>query len=146
MSERIDRNEIEELLFSIEHAAHAEYHLLEVVMNNLALYKNREPELINSTLELLRNTRRELMSKLEEKRPNVGPLWCTLKHTLLLHFHLFELYEKYQDIGYLTMACRIWDKIGDLLKDQSTFVAYEHCAICNQDRTNIGSGSNSTES
>jgi len=139
--ERIDRNDMEELLFAIEHAAHAEYHLVEVIMNNFMLYvdQNRDYQtFINDQLYTLREVRRSLMRILETKRPNVGPLWCTLKHMLLLHFHLIELFEKSYDDIYLSHASKIWDDIGNLLKQEGAFDNYKHCAICNQDRIDNG--------
>ena len=136
MMTRSDRNDIEELLFAIMNAGHAEYHLLELITNNYELYINRDRQFINAQIDLLRDTRRSLMENLEAIRPNVGPLWCTLKHMLLLYFHLIEIFERNKDIRYLNIANKIWDNIGNLLKDKQSFLDYQHCAICNQDRAN----------
>lgn len=132
MSEIIDRDKMEELLYAIQNAAHTEYHLLEVHEKN---YKKGD---LTGFINQARETRRILMDELLVmfEGNGVGAIWCVLKHALLLHFHLLELYEKDYEEVYIEQAQKIYLMINDLLK--TSYNNYSNCARCDGDRVPFG--------
>ena len=66
-----DRNDIMELIYAISNVAHAEYHLIESLIVN----KDIIPENLSENVLKLRKLRVELMTVLQELRPNIGGLW-----------------------------------------------------------------------
>ena len=128
MSDTIDRDKMEELLYAIQNAAHTECHLLEVHEKNM-----NKGDLV-PFIEEARDIRRELMVELQAmfEHNGVGAIWCVLKHSLLLHFHLLELYEKDYEKKYLELAQRTYLLINDMLKTK--YVDYSNCARCEGDK------------
>ena len=128
MSERIDRDKMEELLYAIQNAAHTEYHLLEVHEKN---YTKGD---LDPFIERARETRRVLMNELMDMfdENGVGAIWCVIKHALLTHFHLLELYQKDYEKIYIEQAQEVYLMINDLLKHK--FENYSNCARCDGDR------------
>lgn len=128
MSEIIDRDKMEELLYAIQNAAHTEYHLLEVHEKN---YKNGD---LKPFIERARETRRVLMKELMIMfdKNGVGAIWCVIKHALLTHFHLLELYQKDFENIYIEQAQEVYLMINDLLKHK--FEKYSNCARCDGDK------------
>lgn len=128
MSEVIDRDKMEELLYAIQNAAHTEYHLLEVHEKN---YKKGD---LTGFITQARETRRVLMDELLKMFDcnGVGAIWCVLKHALLLHFHLLELYEKDYEEVYIEEAQKVYLMINDLLKTE--YKDYSNCARCEGDK------------
>lgn len=123
--EIIDKDFDEELLWSIMNAAHTEYHLLEVHE------KNHSKGDLTKFIKEARDIRRCLMNKLITKY-NVGAIWCVLKHALLTHFHLLELYQKNYEKVYIELAQRTYLLIDDMLK--SEYKNYSNCARCDGDK------------
>lgn len=128
MSEVIDRDKMEELLYAIQNAAHTECHLLEVHEKNYT--KGDLTKFIDDAREVRRALMVELMDMFEEN--NVGAIWCVLKHALLTHFHLLELYEKDYEQVYIEQAQKVYLMINDLLKTQ--YNNYSNCARCDGDK------------
>lgn len=130
MSEVIDRDKIEELLYAIQNAAHVEYHLLEVHEKNYT-----KGDLSQYILEA-RNIRRDLMLELNLMFDDtgIGAVWCVIKHALLLHFHLLELYEKHFETKYIKLAQQTYLLINDLIKHK--YDNYSNCARCDNDMMN----------
>lgn len=133
MSEVIDRDKMEELLYAIQNAAHTEYHLLEVHE------KNHTKGDLAPFIERARETRRVLMNELMEmfEGNGVGAVWCVIKHALLTHFHLLELYEKDYEKIYIEQAQEVYLMINDLLKHE--YKNYSNCARCDGDREEVKS-------
>ena len=127
-NEVIDRDKMEELLYAIQNAAHTEYHLLEVHEKNFT--KGDLSEFIDRA----RETRRVLMDELVKMFDcnGVGAIWCVIKHALLLHFHLLELYEKDYEKVYIEEAQKTYLLVNDLLK--TTYKDYSNCARCDGDK------------
>lgn len=128
MSEVIDRDKMEELLYAIQNAAHTEYHLLEVHEKN---YTKGD---LSKFIEEARDIRRVLMDQLLKmfEHNGVGAIWCVIKHALLLHFHLLEMYEKDYESVYIEQAQRTYLMINDLLKTE--YKNYSNCARCEGDQ------------
>jgi len=128
VSEIIDRDKMEELLFSIQNAAHTEYHLLEVHEKN---YTKGD---LTSYIEQARDIRRVLMNELMNmfNDNGVGAIWCVIKHALLTHFHLLELYEKNYEKVYIEQAQKVYLLINDLLKHK--YENYNNCSRCDGDK------------
>lgn len=128
MGEVIDRDKMEELLYAIQNAAHTEYHLLEVQE------KNNDKGDLTWAITSARDTRRALMDELvvmfEEN--DIGAVWCVIKHALLLHFHLLELYEKDYEEVYINEAKKVYLMVNDLIKTK--YKDYSNCARCDGDR------------
>ena len=126
--EIIDRDKCEELLFAIQNAAHTEYHLLEVHEKN---YTKGD---LSKFIDEARNIRRDLMNELLKmfECNGVGAIWCVIKHSLLTHFHLLELYEKDYEVVYIELAQRTYLLINDLLKTE--YPNYSNCARCDGDK------------
>lgn len=131
VSEVIDRDKMEELLYAIQNAAHTEYHLLEVHE------KNHTKGDLAPFIERARETRRVLMNELMEmfEGNGVGAVWCVIKHALLTHFHLLELYEKDYEKIYIEQAQEVYLMINDLLKHE--YKNYSNCARCDGDREEV---------
>jgi len=129
--EYIDRDGMEELLYAIQNAAHIELHLLELQE------KNSSKGDLSEYIEKSRSIRRDLMFKLCDMFDdnNVGAIWCTLKHALLLHLHLLELYQKDYDKFYIDKAKDTYLMINDLLKLKYT--NYSNCARCENDKERL---------
>ena len=128
MNEVIDRDKMEELLYAIQNAAHTEYHLLEVHEKNFTKGD------LSKFIDEARNIRRDLMNQLLKmfEHNNVGAVWCVIKHALLTHFHLLELYEKDYEVEYIELAQRTYLMINDLLKTE--YPNYSNCARCEGDK------------
>ncbi len=128
MSETIDRDKMEELLYAIQNAAHTECHLLEVQEKN-----HTKGDLVEF-IKKARETRRVLMDQLMImfEGNGVGAVWCVIKHALLTHFHLLELYEKDYEKIYIEQAQEVYLMINDLLKHK--YENYSNCARCDGDR------------
>lgn len=128
MSEIIDRDKMEELLYAIQNAAHTEYHLLEVQE------KNNDKGDLSWAIMSARDTRRVLMEQLVEmfEENEIGAVWCVIKHALLLHFHLLELYEKDYEEVYINEAKKVYLMVNDLIKTK--YNGYSNCARCDGDR------------
>lgn len=132
--EKVDRDEVDELLMAISNAAHSEYHYLELLMHNdtnKAVFIEKH---IVDTINQLRGIRISLMDSLCYKFPNTNPLWCTIKHLLLLNFHLLEMVEKDKGIIYLTTAKDVWVLIKTLLKDKEIYKDFKKCSRCDDDK------------
>jgi hypothetical protein len=129
--EVIDRDKMEELLYAIQNAAHTEYHLLEVHEKN---YTKGD---LSKFIDEARNIRRDLMNELLKmfEHNGVGAIWCVIKHSLLTHFHLLELYEKDYEVVYIELAQRTYLLINDLLKTE--YPNYSNCARCDGDKEDI---------
>jgi hypothetical protein len=128
MNEVIDRDKMEELLYAIQNAAHTEGHLLEVHEKNYS--KGDLTKFITEAREIRRDLMTELTKMFEHN--NVGAIWCVLKHALLTHFHLLELYEKDYEKVYIELAQRTYLMINDLLKTE--YPNYSNCARCDGDK------------
>ena len=128
MSEVIDRDKMEELLYAIQNAAHTEYHLLEVHE------KNHTKGDLTPFIERARETRRVLMNELMGmfECNGVGAIWCVIKHALLTHFHLLELYQKDFEQVYIEQAQEVYLMINDLLKHE--YENYSNRARCDGDK------------
>jgi len=128
MSEVIDRDKMEELLYAIQNAAHTECHLLEVHE------KNHTKGDLTEFISRARETRRVLMDELMDmfEGNGVGAVWCVIKHALLTHFHLLELFEKDYEKIYIEQAQEVYLMINDLLKHE--YKDYSNCARCDGDR------------
>jgi hypothetical protein len=128
MNEVIDRDKVEELLYAIQNAAHTEYHLLEVHEKNYT--KGDLTKFITEARMIRRDLMNELLVMFEHN--NVGAVWCVIKHVLLTHFHLLELYEKDYEVVYIELAQRTYLMINDLLK--TNYPNYSNCARCEGDK------------
>lgn len=124
-----DRNDITELIYAISNIAHAEYHLIELLMIN----KDIIPKDLPKAVAEMRSIRVNLMNILQELRSNVGPLWCPLKHLFLTEMHLFELYEKENNYKYIKEAQRIHLLIDDLLGIEG-LDEFKSCPRCSSDK------------
>ena len=122
---KIDRDKVEELLYAIQNAAHVEYHLLEVHE------KNFDKGDLCEFIDKARETRRVLMDELMTIY-DAGAVWCAIKHGLLLHFHLLELYEKNYEKVYIEQAQNVYLMINDLLKAE--YKDYSNCPRCEGDK------------
>ena len=115
-----DRSSASELVFAISNVAHAEYHLVEMLVVN-AKHGQRDNNdnnidgVLLSKLYELRDVRTTLMDELCKMFPTVGSAWCLLKHLMLAEFHLFELVEKTKNTSYLLEAKTIHLMIDELL-------------------------------
>ena len=127
-SEVIDRDKMEELLYAIQNAAHVEYHLLEVHEKNYT--KGDLSPFVKESRDVRRLLMDELLKMFESN--GVGAIWCVIKHSLLLHFHLLELYEKDYEPVYIELAQRVYLLINDMLKTE--YPNYSNCARCDGDR------------
>ena len=127
-NETIDRDKMEELLYAIQHTAHVEEHLLELYE------KNFTKDDLSDFIKRSRDTRRVLMDELITmfEHNGVGAIWCVLKHALLAHFHLLELYEKDYERVYIEEARKVYLMINDLLKHE--YKNYSNCARCDGDK------------
>ena len=123
--EIIDKDFDEELLWGIMNAAHTEYHLLEIHE------KNHSKGDLTKFIQEARDIRRCLMNELITKY-DVGAIWCVLKHALLTHFHLLELYQKNYEKVYIELAQRTYLLIDDMLKAE--YPNYSNCARCEDDQ------------
>ena len=123
-----DRNDVTELIYAIANMSHAEYHMIESLMINQDIIDN---DIQQKVLEI-RNIRSSLMSKLNELRPQVNGIWCTLKHLLLTEFHLFELYERNLDKDYMTQAYNVHMTIDELLSIEG-LENLKDCSRCDED-------------
>ncbi len=124
-----DRKDVVELLLAIANAAHAEYHLVESMSYNQE--KNLAP--LTAALGDARRLRVDLMQKLADSNPNARSLWCTLKHLLLLQFHLMELHERAFDGKYLELSRRVSLLVDDLLS-ADLGGDFRDCPRCEDDR------------
>ena len=124
--EVIDRDKMEELLYAIQNASHTEYHLLEIHEKN---YSKGD---LSKFIDEARNIRRDLMNELLKFYPQSGAIWCVIKHSLLTHFHLLELYEKDYEQIYIELAQKTYLLINDLLKTE--YPNYSNCARCDGDK------------
>lgn len=124
---KIDRGIIEELLFAIMNVSHAEYHLIELAEYNI----DKGGASLSGEITRMRNNRVALMNRLSEHFPNVNPAWCTVKHLLLSHFHLMELYEKSLDKFYLELAKDIYLELDELLVSDK-YKDFTKCSRCEE--------------
>jgi hypothetical protein len=62
----------------------------------------------------------------------VGAIWCVIKHALLTHFHLLELYQKNYEPVYIEQAQQVYLMINDLLKTK--YNNYSNCSRCDGDK------------
>ncbi len=126
--EVIDRDKMEELLYAIQHAGHTECHLLEVQEKNI------QKGDLTDFIDKARETRRKLMDELIKmfESNGVGAIWCVLKHALLLHFHLLELYQKDFEAVYIEEAQNVYLMINDMLKTK--YENFSNCARCDGDK------------
>ena len=128
--DKIDRKEIVELMHACANAAHAEYHLVELMSINCD-----ETSIIDEfvkQLDCIRNIRVGLMEQLSRQCESVNPLWCVLKHLLLLQFHLFEVYEKSKNVDILKKSQQTMLVIDDLLSVDGLNVL-KSCPRCEDD-------------
>lgn len=125
MSIKIDRNEILEMIYACSNAAHAEYHLVEMLTINK---DEAEVFTLNKSLQALRQIRIDLFDELNKKIPNVNPLWCVYKHLFLLQFHLFEIYEKNLDSNILSLSQNVMSTIDELMSvELNNWKKCPHC-------------------
>lgn len=124
--DKIDRNNVEELLYAIQNAAHSEYHMAELMEHNLDKAHSLQKYILK-----FRDLRIKLMDKLAEIFPSVKKTWCTIKHLLLLHFHLMEMYEKTGDDDYLVYAHDVYLDIDELLV-QDEYDNLVKCSRCDE--------------
>jgi hypothetical protein len=128
MDNIIDRDKMEELIHAIQNAAHTEYHLLEIHEKNHT--KGDLTSFISQARDIRRTLMNELVIMFEDN--NVGAIWCVLKHALLTHFHLLELYEKDYEKVYIEEAQKMYLLINDMLKTE--YHNYSNCARCDGDK------------
>jgi hypothetical protein len=126
-AEKIDRGIVSELLYAIENAIHAEYHLVELAVLN----SDMVTDIVIEDIRDSRNIRVQLMEKLMDMFPSVAPLWCTLKHNLAMEFHLMELFEKTEDEFYLQRLEDIHLTIDNLLQTE-IYAYFTACPRCEE--------------
>lgn len=124
---RINRDEDEELLYAIQNMAHAEYHLLELYEKNLS-----KGFILEEEITTIKSIRRALMARLEELYGGTSTVWCTVKHLLLSHFHLLELFEHGYIKSYMIMANDVYTTIFSLIKKDYT--GFTNCGRCDSDK------------
>ena len=124
-----DRQKVDELLFAIMNSAHAEYHYIELLINN---NEDANTKFHQNMVTILRDQRRTLMEKLAKLYPVSNQLWCVIKHLLLTYFHLMECYEGDHCGCYLRSARSVMDTIKVLLHSQTEHDALIPCERCDE--------------
>jgi hypothetical protein len=130
-----DRNEITSSLYTLANIAHAEYHLIEIIVNNMDRITKDDPLITNA--RKLRKTRSQMMGELAKERPAVNGLWCVVKHLVLTEMHLWELYEKTEDTVTLDHAKTIHLMLDELL-GVDAYGSLEACPRCETDQKASG--------
>ena len=132
---KLDRNELTEALSALENLIHAEYHYVEsLAINNDKLKDN---DTMYSLMRNIHSARTEMMDQLAKSLPNIGPLWCTLKHLLLTRMSLMETAEKCGDKEEAELFLKWADQIHHIIKDmlfEHDFSGFKECSRCTDDK------------
>jgi len=132
-----DRNEITSQIYTIANIAHSEYHLVEILVNNIDNMDCDKEAKITDQIKKLRKMRSVIMKEIAKERPAMNGLWCVMKHLIITELHMWELYEKFIGQGisedYLERAKVIHLMIDDLLSED-TYGNLEDCPRCEDDK------------
>ena len=132
-----DRNEITSQLYTIANIAHAEYHTIELLVNNLdsvdMIEYNKSFEPLHNAMVKLRQMRSSMLKQLAMSRPAVNGLWCVLKHLILTEMHFWELFEKEGNTDHLEHAKTIHLMMDELLSHDE-YGKLEDCPRCETDK------------
>ena len=126
-----DRNEITSTIYTIANVAHAEYHIIELIVNNIDELHPNDP-LIKS-VKKLRSMRSQMMDDLAKERPAMNGLWCVMKHLILAEMHCWEMYEKDGQTLNLNYAKDLHLMIDELL-GINDYGKLEDCPRCEDDK------------
>ena len=132
-----DRNEMTSQLYTISNIAHAEYHLIEIMVNNEHNLCCGQHGLLETQIKKLRKMRSDMMKDIAKDRPAMNGLWCVMKHLIMVEMHFWELYEK--RVGeqitevYLDRAKEIHLMIDELLAEDA-LGDLEDCPRCEDDK------------
>ena len=132
---KIDRNELIEAVSALENLIHSEYHYIEAISVNND--KVSESAVLIDIMRKVHTTRVEIMEELAKSLPNIGPIWCTIKHLLLTHMSLLETAEKCADPEDVQMFLKYADEIHHIIKDllfEVDFSGFKECSRCLDDK------------
>ena len=130
---KIDRNELMEALSALENFIHAEYHYIE----SLSVNADKTTAETLDLMHKIHQTRTDIMDTLMQSLPNIGPMWCTIKHLMLTRMSLLETAEKCGDIEDAQHFLKWADDIYHMMKDilfEMDFSTFKDCSRCIEDR------------